>query len=97
MSSSSPTKSTKSSSDAALTPVAGSDEEDKDPNPFPLSICCEIAFNDFLASYWLFLAGKTRDLNNVLREKLESYMYERHRFNGYTQLKNAITFKRQRF
>ena len=37
MSSSSPTKSPKSSSDAAL---AGSDEEDEDPNPLPLSICC---------------------------------------------------------
>ena len=63
MSSSSPTKSPKSSSDAAL---AGSDEEDEDPNPLPLSICCKIAFND--------LFGKARDFNYVLRKKLESYM-----------------------
>ena len=62
MSSSSPTKSPKSSSDAAL---AGSyDEEDENPNPLPLSICCKIVFND----------GKTRDFNYVLRKKLESYM-----------------------
>ncbi len=63
MSSSSPTKTPKSSSDAAL---AGSDEEDEDPNPLPLSICCKIVSSPS--------AGKTRDFNYVLRKNLESYM-----------------------
>ncbi len=93
-------KSSKSSSDTAL---ARSYEEDEDPNPF-----CRfqyaakfIAFNNDLLfllgiyRYTLFLAGKTRDFNNVLR-KNSSLIWAPQLKNGYTQLKNAITFKRRR-